>query len=87
METEEALGLAESGWQHHGKKLDPVNAYGGGMLRVNAVAEVYYRPKPITEPDDWLEIWWIGPESISHIILNGKRIEIRLVSQIRMLIK
>lgn len=56
METEEALGLAESGWQHHGKKLDPVNAYGGGMLRVNAVAEVYYRPKPITEPDDWLEI-------------------------------
>lgn len=86
-QQEEALGLTQAGWQHRGQKFDPVGTYGGGLLRMNAVAEIYFRPQPIDRPDDWLEIWWIGPEWLSHIVLNGKTIKVPHWDRIPELIK
>lgn len=80
-QTEDELGLTAAGWKHFQQLLDPRGGYGDSALQIRGVGEIYVRN------GERLEIWWVGPESISKVIVNGKEYPHPTPDVIRMLIK
>lgn len=78
---ERELEIKEAGWDYVGQRFDPRDFYGGAMLRITAVGEVYSRG------DESLEIWWISPSNIGKVVKNGKEYPHPTPDVIRMLAK
>lgn len=91
-EFEKKLGINTAGWHWLRQEIEPIGAYGGGMLRVTSCAEVYRRFTSARHGDpqtreERLEIWWISPQTIGKVVKNGKQYPNPSEQVIRMLVK
>jgi hypothetical protein len=81
---EEEMGLTAHGWKHFQQLLDPKAPYGGSATVIRAVGEAYTRNRETLES---LVFWWVGPESIGKVVLNGKEYPHPTPEVIRMLVR
>lgn len=84
---ERELQLNELGWEYHGQRFIPDGAFGGGMLRIASMGEIYLRQHPVTEPDEYLEFWWVSPDNIGKVVRDGKEYPNPSEQVIRMLVQ